>query len=335
MTGILWEQPGWRAEAGAWIHARLADAGLRHSGEIEQPHMRPWSTVMRVPTDEGNFFFKATAPYLAHEAAVTAYLTRFRPALFPDLLAFDLERSWMLMSDAGTPLRQFVRAEKSFARWADVMPKFVNLQKDLTARVGDLLASGIPDRRLERLPGLFEELIADRASMLMDQPDGLTSDEYARLKQSLPGFRRSCELLRSAGIPETLHHDDFHDGNIFVRDGRILFTDWAESAVSHPFFSLVVLLRGAGNSLEAFSQTGLEAGPDSPEIVELRNFYLGGWTSFAPMDDLKSLACIGERRIGYVNRALTWHQVISHMPTELRAEYAAAVPGYLQEYLNG
>jgi hypothetical protein len=332
-TGLLWEQQEWQAEVHAWIRAELAQAGLQLAGSIEQPHIRPWSTVLQVPTEQGTVFFKATAPYLAHEAAVTAYLTRFRPALFPNLLAFDLERSWMLMSDAGTPLRQLVRAEKSFARWGEVMPQFVQLQKDLTGKARDLLALGMPDRRLERLPALFEALIADEASMLLDQPEGLTADDYGRLKQSLPEFGRSCELLASAGIPETLHHDDFHDGNIFVREGRILFTDWAESAIAHPFFSLVVLLRGAENSLEAYS--GVEPGPDAPEIVELRRLYLGHWSSHASMHDLEALARIAERKLGYANRALTWHWVISKMPVELRADYAAAVPGYLKEYLNG
>jgi hypothetical protein len=240
----------------------------------------------------------------------------------------------MLMEDAGTPLRQYIRAEKSFARWAEIMPLYVGLQKDIAVHTDDLLALGILDRRLRRLPELFEELIADEAAMLINQQDGLTQEEYGRLKGALPGFVRMCEELASAGIPETIHHDDFHDGNIFLQEGRVLFTDWAESAVAHPFFSLVVLLRGAGNSLETFSETGEESGPDTPEIAELRALYLRHWTSYASMDDLQSLARIAERRLGYVNRALTWHLVISNMAPELRVEYAPAVPGYLQEFLH-
>ncbi|MGE5249505.1 MAG: phosphotransferase [Bacteroidota bacterium] len=331
---LAWEDPGWRTEAQEWIRSQLSGAGLRLNGQIEQPHIHPASTVMRVPTDGGLFYFKATAPYLRHEAALTAYLTRFRPVLFPRLLAVEPGRGWMLMENAGTPLRQYIRSEKSFGRWGEIMPLYVNLQKDLAPYTEDLLGLGILDRRLSRLPALFEELVADQPSMLLGQPDGLTPGEYEQLKRSVPEFERMCERLASAGIPETIHHDDFHDGNIFVRDGRVLFTDWAESAVAHPFFSLVVMLRGAGNSLEAFSGTEEEAGPDTPEIIGLRNLYLQHWTSHASLGELQSLARIAERSLGYVNRALTWHLVVSNMPPPLPAEYAAAIPGYLQEFLH-
>lgn len=330
---LMWEDPAWRQEASRWIAARLAESGLHLSGGIEQPHVRPWSTVMKVPTNKGTYYFKANAPDLVREAAVTEFLTRFRPELFPELIGVDLERGWLLMEDAGTPLRQFIRAEKSFARWDSIMPLFAQLQKDLAPHVPELLDAGIMDRRLEQLPALFEALVEDRAAIVTNQEEGLTEAEYERLKQSIPQFREMCAQVAALGIPETIHHDDFHDANIFLKDGRVLFTDWAESAVTHPFLSLVVMMRGAGNSLETFTEDGEEAGPDTPEIVQLRRLYLKQWTSYAPLPELERIAHIAERKLGYVNRALTWHGGISNMPEELRGEYAMAVPAYLQEYL--
>ncbi len=266
---------------------------------------------------------------------MTEYLTRFRPELFPELIAADVQRGWLLMEDAGTPLRQFIREEKSFARWEEVMPLFTQLQKDLAAHTAELLATGIMDRRLDRLPGLFEALVEEREAYMTDEGEGLTNEEGERLRESVPEFRKMCEEVQGLGIPESIHHDDFHDGNIFLKDGRVLFTDWAESAVTHPFLSLVVMLRGAGNSLETFTEDGTEAGPDTPEIVELRRLYLSQWTEYAPLPELERVARIAERKLGYVNRALTWHEGISQMPEEVRPEYALAVPAYLQEYLEG
>src|SRR5574340_1197764 len=121
---LEWEKPAWREAAVAWITSQLSARSIHLNGDIEQTHIRPWSTVMRVPTDQGILFFKASAEYLAHEAAVTEYLTNFRPKLFPELYATDNRRGWMLMADAGVPLRQFVRGEKSFARWDGIMPLF-------------------------------------------------------------------------------------------------------------------------------------------------------------------------------------------------------------------
>ena len=51
---LLWTQPEWLAGAEAWIRERVD-----LTGEIEQPHVRWWSTVLRVPTADGVVWFKA------------------------------------------------------------------------------------------------------------------------------------------------------------------------------------------------------------------------------------------------------------------------------------
>lgn len=72
---IPWTQPGWRAEVIAWIHEALGRRRIRVTGPIEQPHVRPWSTVLRAPTSEGTVFFKASAPGACQESeAVLAAL---------------------------------------------------------------------------------------------------------------------------------------------------------------------------------------------------------------------------------------------------------------------
>ena len=45
---------------------------------------------------------------------------------------------------------------------------------------------------------------------------------HGQLCELVPEFAAKCDRLASFGIPETLQHDDFHDGNIFIRDGRYL-----------------------------------------------------------------------------------------------------------------
>jgi len=322
---LLWEQPDWHTEARAWIHSALDQNGLKLSGEIEQFHIRPWSTVMKAPTDRGLYFFKASASVFSHETTLTAYLARFRPELFPELLAADTRRHWMLMRDAGVPIRQFIRTEKSIEPWREVMPLYVDLQKDLGSHVDELLALGVIDRRLSKLPALFEILIADEPSMLLDvEDDSLTTEEYARLKASVSEFERMCEKLSTFGIPETIHHDDFHDANIFTRDGRIIFTDWGESAVTHPFFTLVVIMRSVDNSFGA---------DFSPEAEIVRDMYLEQWISYAPLDELRNIFKLAER-IGYVNRALTWKMTIEQLPEAMKPEYAIAVPSYLKDFIN-
>jgi len=321
---LLWQQPAWQAEAKAWIRSMLSKNNLQLASGIEQPHIRPWSTVLTVPTKDGLLYFKASASVFAHETALTDYLSRYRPEIIPELLAVDLKRHWMLMRDAGTPLRQFIRAEKTVARWKDVLPLYVDLQKEMAERTTHLLALGVMDRRLAKLPEMFENLIADESAMLLDQEESLTSEEFSRLKKSVPDFVRMCEKLASYRISETIHHDDFHDANIFVQDGKIIFTDWGESAVTHPFFTLVVMMRGIDNSI------GMDFSPESEQV---RDTYLGYWTSYASMEELRSIVKLAQS-IGYVNRALTWKLSLDNMPEELKPEYAIAIPSYLKDFIN-
>jgi len=321
---LLWEQPDWQTEAHTWIQSALAKNNLQLSGKIEQPHIRPWSTVMNVPTNSGMLYFKASASVFAHETALTDYLAKFRPPLFPELIALDLEHSWMLMRDSGTPLRHFVRTDKSIERWQAVMPLYVNLQKDLTSHIDELLSLGVMDRRLSKLPALFENLIADEESMLLDAEDSLTTEEYSRLRKSVPEFTALCKKLASYGISETIHHDDFHDANIFIKDEQVIFTDWGESAITYPFFTLVVIMRSVDNSF------GVDF---SPQAEQVRDMYLEHWTSYAPLEQLRSIVQLAQR-IGYVNRALTWKMSIEQLPEALKSEYAIAVPSYLKDFIN-
>ena len=320
-----WNETGWQSDVDTWIRSTLDELKIRLTGQIEQFHNRPWSTVLRVPTVEGFCYFKAAAPMLAYEPALTDFRFKLRPDIMPVVLAVNLQRGWMLMRDSGIPLREFIKAEKSLRRWKEILPLYVELQKELATHAGRMLALGVPDRRLETLPNQFERLVADERSMLIGQTGGLTSSDYRQLKSTVGPFERMCIELASSNIPATLHHDDFHDGNLFLQNGHVRFTDWGESAVTHPFFTLVVLLRGASNSLDLR--------PDAPELGQLRDWYLNQWVDYASLADLQEIVLLGQR-IGLVNRALTWHRVITNLPESLQFEYAGAVPDYLLEFIH-
>lgn len=87
----------WLPQAHDWIHAELDRQGIDVNGAIDQPHMRPWSHVLRVPTTTGDVFFKAVAPELCHEVALTAMLARWKqfvvlmPSIFV-LIALGLQQ---------------------------------------------------------------------------------------------------------------------------------------------------------------------------------------------------------------------------------------------------
>ena len=139
----------------------------------------------------------------------------------------------------------------------------------MAAQLAQLLALGCLDYRLAGLPARYAALLDDRQALMIDLPDGLTSEQYARLRAYTPQFADMCARLAGYGSPETLHHDDFHDGNIFLGAGGFRFFDWGESCTAQPFYTLVVGLRGIAYRFELSK--------DEPELRRLRDMYLEPW----------------------------------------------------------
>ncbi len=322
---LPWTQPGWFEQASAWIRTELERQGLSVSGPIEQPHVGPWSTVLRIPTGEDDIYFKASAPVLAHEPALTQALARWRPDCMPQILATDLARGWMLMSDGGARLRNLIQSGRDLWHWQRILPLYAEVQMELASRSHELLTLGALDRRLTVLPAQYEQLLADTTALCIDRPEGLTAEAYQRLRALAPHVAAMCEQLAGYGIPETLQHDDFHDGNIFVRNERYIFFDWGDGCVSHPFFTLLVTLRSIAYRLEWKESV--------PELAQLRDIYLEPWTRYGGHKDLL-MAFQLAYQLGMICRALTWHHVVSSLEEPLRTEHVEAVPGWLEEFLK-
>jgi len=322
---LLWTRPDWLAEATAWIRARLAEQALEPAGGIEQPHVRWWSTVMRVPTSGGDLWFKANAPPHAFEAGLLDLLERVRPGHVPELVAAAPERGWLLMRDGGERLRELVASSADLHRWLELLPEYAELQLAAAAHLEELLGAGVPDERLATLPGRLEELLADREACMVGRPDGLTEDEHRQVRALLPEVAERCRRLAAFGIPETIQHDDLHDGNVFVRDGRYLFFDWGDSCVSHPFHSLVVTLRALAHRLEL--------PPGGPDLLRARDAYLEPFARFGPHADLAEAADLAHFT-GTAGRALSWHRFLRAREPELRADDDEAVPYGLRRLLD-
>jgi len=225
----------------------------------------------------------------------------------PPVLAVDLQRGWMLTPDLGATLRSLIQSTRDLQHFHRVLPLYAEVQIDLTSRVNELLELGGLDRRLTMLPDYYEQLLTDTDALRLNHPDGLCTEEHRRLRQFAPEFRAMCERLAGYRIPETLHHEDFHDANIFVRNSHYTFSDWGESGVAHPFCTLLVTC--------------------------LRDIYLEPWTYYESRENLIAAFKLAYR-VGMVCRALTWHRILAGVEEPVKAEDAEAVPGWLQEFLN-
>lgn len=178
----------------------------------------PWSTVWRV---DGGLWRKQCKSFWRFEAPLTVALA----SRWPDRVAEVVEHGddWLVMRDAGT------RIGEEDPLWPEAIRRYVELQQGEAAHADEHVAAGVPDRRLATLPEWY--------ACLVDEVD----DE--RLRQFATRFAELCAELASHDIPETIQHDDLHQFNLYVDDGRTRVLDWGDSCVSHPYFSLVATLR--------------------------------------------------------------------------------------------
>ena len=323
---LIWQDSDWRKQATEWIQTETERQDIQVTGEIEQPHMYAWSTVLHIPTDQGKLFFKATAHETIYEVALTQFLARLYPDCMPEFVAVDTGRGWMLMRDGGEPLRASIRPTKNIAPWKRVIARYAEVQIGLADHVTELLSLRLPDHRLSMLPAFFSELLADEESLMIDQEKGLTSSEWQEVKDRISRFGQICEELAAYGIPESLNHGDFHDGNVLVKEGRITFFDWGDASVTHPFTSLRTFFVSIELALD------LEDYSLTPEMAELLDLYFAPFQKFASKEELLRAYQVS-KPVASIVKALAWHQGITRMEGSLRAEYAWIVPELMRELM--
>ncbi len=322
---LPWQQENWLLGIENWATTQLHQHNIKTISRPILIHSAPWSVVYKIFTNQVPFYFKALCPVLNHEPLLTQQLFHWQPGMIQPVLEIEPDKGWMLMPEGGTTLRQVLEQNPTLNYWKKILPAYARFQQAMIPHQQELLVLGVKDRSLAVLPGLVKRLAEERQALCIGQPDGLSPADYEAFLGYLPKLKTKCEILSQFGIPETLQHDDLHDGNIFIDQNGFKFFDWAESFIAHPFFTLVVTLRSIAYRFE------LEE--SSPEIRELTDLYLKEWLDYAKWDGLQEafeLAMV----IGRINRALTWHMVVSTLPEPDKSKEADAVPGWVQLFLE-
>lgn len=303
-----------RAEALDWTRETCRSLDIAITGPIEPVHLRPWSTVLRAPTGRGAVYVKCCGPTQRHEPRLTALLHREFPGMVTEVLALHPDHPWMLVAEGGRRLGDVLSGEKLLRAWREILPRCAQLQRDITPHFAEILGFGTPDHRAAPLVALFEDVVAREPEVSGQRPDRLTAEERRALLALGSRLTEALRELAALGTPDTLQHDDLHQNNVLVRDGRMLIFDWGDACVSHPFLTLAVTLR--------FAADATARAHDDDEIVALRDAYLEPWSDRGSPRQLRDAAELG-RRIGEVSRTLTFDAV------------ARAYPGVIDSYPGG
>ncbi|THF85232.1 hypothetical protein E7T09_17190 [Deinococcus sp. KSM4-11] len=285
LRSVPWMQPGWFADALAWVDAELAAQDRPRTDEPVV--LKHWqiSALWRVPTGSGPVYFKAVPAFFRREVEVTPVLARDLPGAAPPVLAADTARGFLLLDDAG---REVSEAPDLNA----LMTQVARLQRASSPLLSTL---SLRTRGPEYVRSWLNRLLSEKV-LLTGQEGGFTPDETLRLRALQPHLDATLTRLSEDPLPRTLGHGDLHGGNVTTRNGGFTLLDWSDVCATHPFLDV--------NPAYFFPW---QVDPPPEALAAARDVYLQEWADLAPLDDLRSLYAdalvCGElfRALGYVD----------------------------------
>lgn len=270
---------GWMRELFTWAVRQIAPLGLRLTGGFRQLNASPTFALIRLETEGGGVWFKATGEPNRHELPVTTGLARLFPRYLPSILGVHRDwNGWLAAEATGVPLDETI----DFRDWERAATSLAELQIQSIEKTAELLEARLRDLR----PGVFAERIDPfirrmgefMAAQVKTDPAPLSPSELARLSQAL---KESCAFLEGIGLPNTVGHTDFNPGNIVVSGDHCVFLDWAEGCVSNPLLTFEYLR-------VHMARCGIE----QPAAERLTAAYLLPWTGFYSSEELHRVLAI-------------------------------------------
>lgn len=268
-------RPGWLRELFSWTQEQVASLGLRVTGGFRQLNASPTFSLIRLETDAGALWFKATGEPNTHELPVSLLLARLFPEHVPRILGVHHSwNGWLSAEASGTALDEITDT----SAWERAAEGLAALQIASIGKTAELLDGKCKDLRLPKLVKCVDPFLARMAEFMGVQekrsPAPLSTSELVSLGE---GLKESCSLLQSFGLPDTLGHIDCNPGNIIVSPDRCVFLDWAEACVSNPLVTFEYLSEHIGRS-------GVE---ERSAVERLTAAYVRPWSSFFSPDVLR------------------------------------------------
>lgn len=231
------EEPAQPLPDGAerWVAEALGGAEVT----VSSSRIRPWSGVWELASTSGGderWWFKENRLSGRHEPALAAALAQISP-LVDAPVAVHPARSRLLMHDAGERLREQLdgagtgHARLTLATWAELLPRYAELQLAAVPLAADLVAAPLDH------PALFDELLGEDEWLRPGISPEMSFETYAQLCGAQALVAEAVDAVEAAGIGVSVQHDDLHDGNVFVRPGDpggFSIIDWGDSYLGHP-----------------------------------------------------------------------------------------------------
>ena len=206
-----WFRPGWLAEASRWMQGQMIAAGYPDPEAPRIHHLWGISVVLSATSGTGRAFLKCSGDRFRHEGRMTQALADRSRGYFPDVLAVEPDRGWLLMRDLDAP----PLGDQPESMWQLGLDALAGLQQEWLGRTDDLLAAGAEWRPLAQLADWVDGTVQDADLFEPLCPGGARG----RLA-SVPAMVAACTSLNQIGPGHTLTHGELASVECRGRQGR-------------------------------------------------------------------------------------------------------------------
>jgi hypothetical protein len=238
-SGRPFARLGWLEDALEWLRTEAPEE-TSSTLNIRQFNAGGTFALIRFDFHSGaTFWMKATGEPNLHEFCVTRKLAQVCPEFLPRRIAEREDWNAWLMEDAGTPLESWRLPAVELALRS--MSRLQQMTIDLT---DEFIVQGAFDQRVHVLREHLTEVVEYIGEAMKRQTSTKAPQiEPDRLSQLGGILRDACFRLEDLEIPNTVIHNDINPGNVLFNGARCVFTDWCETGIGNPFFTLHHLCR--------------------------------------------------------------------------------------------
>ena len=238
-SGRPFARLGWMEDALGWLRTEGPEEASS-TLNIHQFNAGGTFALIRFDFHSGaTFWMKAAGEPNRHEFCVTRKLAQICPDFLPPRIAERADWNAWLMEDAGIPLESWRLSTVELA-----LRSMSRLQQMTIDRTDEFIVQGAFDQRVHVLREHLTELVEYIGDAMRRQTSTKVPQiEPDRLSQLRGILRDACFRLEDLEIPDTVIHNDINPGNVLFNGARCVFTDWCETGIGNPFFTLYQLCR--------------------------------------------------------------------------------------------
>jgi len=194
-----------------------------------------YSVVLRFNTTKGLVYLKHMARNYSHEPEIIKFLNAKGIQNLPNIIAANQQERAFLSTDAGQPLAKNPQQEgDNIYMTRTILELLASFQQSCTPHTEALIGKGMNDWRVHKFPELYAELLSKEQLL----SSVVSVNEIRALHNLCMNFILMSKRLADLPPAPTIEHGDYHSSNILIKDGNITISDFGDSVISHPFFSI-------------------------------------------------------------------------------------------------